>query len=93
MKKVLMAALVASAVCVSPAMAKSDNGKGNGQGCVSGGATADNPGQWLQALREHALLQGLTPAEIAELENTTPGWAGYGQTPTVGALLAFFCGN
>jgi hypothetical protein len=70
------------------------NGQANGQqGCSSIGGSGSNPGQWYQSLQDNPLLEGLTPAEMAELEDTTPGWVGYGQTPNVGAAIREFCGN
>ena len=84
-------------------LAFANNGKAEPQGnafgaygCDSAGATAKNPGQWFQALKVNpvagGVLLGLNPAELAELENTTNGWDGFGETPNVGALIAFFCG-
>ena len=70
------------------------NGQANGQqGCSSIGGSGSNPGQWYKSLQDNPLLEGLTPAELAELEDTTPGWVGYGQTPNVGAAIKEFCGN
>lgn len=74
------------------------NGQGNAQangqqGCSSIGGSGSNPGQWYKSLQDNPLLQNLNPAEMAELENTTPGWQGYDQTPNVGAAIREFCGN
>lgn len=69
-------------------------------GCTSGGATADNPGGWLQALAQHPWYDDIraanggadpTPKQMAEKENLMG--AGAGETPTVGAFIKFFCGN
>ena len=93
MKAMLFGALALSLVAVPATAASNVSQKSGEQGrkCVSGGATADNPGQWLQKLREISVFEGMSPAEMAEMENSTLGWAGYGKTPNVGAFIDFFC--
>lgn len=90
--RTLILASLAISLSATPALAgpKSEQAS-NGRTCSSAGATAENPGQWLKALRDHPALLDLSPNEIAELENSTVGWAGYGETPNVGALIEFFC--
>ena len=89
----LAAAVAAAALMGNPSgkSGRDAENRGSGRGCVSIGATADSPGQWFQELRDHPLLQGLTPDEMAELENTMLGFEGYGITPNVGAAIALFC--
>ena len=93
MKAILFGALALSLVAAPATAASNGSQKSGEQGrkCSSAGAIADNPGQWLQKLREHPAFVGMTPAEMAEKENSSPGWAGNGETPNVGAFFDFFC--
>lgn len=80
------------------AIAGDPQGKAPGHGCTSAGAPdSKNPGQFFKTLKENdvagGVLLGLNPNELAQLENTTPGWDGEGQTPTVGEFIQFFCDN
>jgi hypothetical protein len=58
------------------------NGQANGQGCSSVGGTGSTPGQWYKSLQDNPQLEGLTPAEMAELENATPGGSAMGKRRT-----------
>jgi hypothetical protein len=103
MRSMIAACAMLLLIGSQPALAKSSNGNGNGnsasagnngnQGCSSIGGSGANPGEWYKSLSENPLLAGLTPAEMAELENTTPGYEGYGETPSVGAAIQNSCKN
>jgi hypothetical protein len=97
MKRFLFAFVVLMMVMSGVVLAQ-PSGKAFGfYGCDSAGATSATPGQWFKELKANpvagGVLLGLNPAELAELENSTEGWTGYGITPNVGALINNFCGS